>query len=355
MVQLLLKRAVLCATLLLAALPPTYARKPKFTDVKVPELLLEGGRRLVYERSYSTEHDVKPDRGFWDKVVDVVAGDPEYRFLVRPYSIVADSKDRIIITDPGSLGIHIFDFTHHKYKFISHTEGKERLRAPQCVTVDREDNIYVTDSEEGKIFVFNSSGKFKRAIGSLKGGEGYFKRPTGIAVDLDAQRIYVADTWRDSVLIVDMEGTVLKSIGRKGQAVGDFNFPTELKLSGDKLFVVDALNFRIQVFDRKGTFLSVLGRLGDGRGELWRPKGMAVDSEGHIYLADALFNIVQVFDREGQLLYYFGKDAGVGDFQLPSGVAIDRNDRIFVVDSSRRRIQVFHYYGLPMQSKGTGK
>jgi sugar lactone lactonase YvrE len=109
------------------------------------------------------------------------------------------------------------------------------------------------------------------------------------------------------------------------------------------------------VFDRKGTFLSVIGRLGDGRGELWRPKGMAVDSEGHIYLADALFNIVQVFDREGQLLYYFGKDAGVGDFQLPSGVAIDRNDRIFVVDSSRRRIQVFHYYGLPKQSEGAGK
>lgn len=352
MVQLLLRLVVL-GVAIVATLATGLARTKKEHSVQVPELMLQGGRRLVYERSYSTEHDVKPDRGFWNKLVDVVAGDPEYRFLVRPYSIVADSHDRIIITDPGSLGIHIFDFAHHKYKFISHTEGSEELRAPQCVTVDREDSIYVTDSEAGKIFVFSPNGKFKRAIGSLKGGEGFFKRPTGIAVDLDAGRIYVADTWRDRVFILDMNGLVLKSIGGKGQATGEFNFPTELHLNGDSLFVVDAMNFRIQVFDRNGSFKSLIGRLGDGRGELWRPKGMDIDSEGHIYLADALFNIVQVFDREGQLLYYFGKDAGVGDFQLPSGVAIDRNDRIFVVDSYRKRIQVFHYYGLPKQSGGS--
>ena len=68
------------------------------------------------------------------------------------------------------------------------------MTTPQCVAVDAQDNIYVTDSEAGKIFVFEPSGKYLRAIGSLKGGEGYFKRPTGIAVDSTEQRIYVTDT-----------------------------------------------------------------------------------------------------------------------------------------------------------------
>ena len=60
------------------------------------------------------------------------------------------------------------------------------------------------------IFVFEPSGKFLRVIGSLKGGEGYFKRPTGIAVDSAAQRIYVTDTLRDQVFILDMQGKVLQ-------------------------------------------------------------------------------------------------------------------------------------------------
>ena len=84
------------------------------------------------------------------------------------------------------------------------------MLTPQCVAVDAQDNIYVTDSDAGVIFVFEPSGKFLRAIGSLKGGEGYFKRPTGIAVDSAAQRIYVTDTLRDEVFILDMQGNVLQ-------------------------------------------------------------------------------------------------------------------------------------------------
>jgi sugar lactone lactonase YvrE len=72
---------------------------------------------------------------------------------------------------------------------------------------------------------------------------------------------------------------------------------------------------------------------------------VGLDSEGHLYVADAFYNIVQVFDREGRLLYYFGKDAGVGDFMLPAGLALDRSDRVYVVDTVHRRVQVFQYFG----------
>ena len=62
---------------------------------------LDGGRKLTWERSFNSESEVKPNRGFWNKLVDVVAGAPDFRFLVRPYSITTDSRGRIIVTDPG--------------------------------------------------------------------------------------------------------------------------------------------------------------------------------------------------------------------------------------------------------------
>ena len=320
--------------------------KPAPTEIKVPDLLLDGGRTVKFERIFSNDREVKPRKGFWTKAFDFVVGEPDLHFLVRPYSIVTDSRGRIIVSDPGAVGVHVFDFEQQKYKFLSRRDkSKDPMLAPQCVTVDDKDNIYVTDSEAGKIFVYDANGKYQHAIGSLKGGEGFFKRPTGIAVDSNAGRIYVTDTLRNQVFMLDMQGSVLAKFGKTGPANGEFNYPTELRLQGPNLIVVDAMNFRIQVFDRSGGFQYAIGQVGDNPGEMFRPKGVSLDSEGHIYIVDGLRGQVQVFDRSGQLLYYFGNGTGFGEFQMPAGIFIDHNDRIFVVDSYNRRVQVFHYYG----------
>ena len=210
--------------------------------------MLQGGRKLTYERSFSTEKEVLGKPGFWTKVLDVVAGEPDYREMIRPFDIAVDSRGRAIITDPGAKGVHIFDFEQHKYKFIERAEKEhDPMLAPQCVAVDAQDNIYVTDSESGKIFVFEASGKFGRVLGSLKGGEGYFKRATGIAVDSAAQRIYVTDTVRDKIFVMDMQGSVMQTIGQQGTGNGEFHYPTELRLDDRSLLVVDAMNFRVEL------------------------------------------------------------------------------------------------------------
>jgi DNA-binding beta-propeller fold protein YncE len=331
----------------LVALPVRAAgdKKKEPTKIEMPDLLMDGGRKLSYERSFSNEHDVKPKRGFWTKVVDVMIGAPDYKNMVRPYSIVTDSKGRIIITDPGAHGVHIFDFTKEKYKFLSrYDKDKNPLVSPQCVTVDAQDKIYVTDSDSGKIFVFDQNGKFERIIGSLKYNEGFFKRPTGIAVDSAAQRIYVTDTLRNQIFLMDMQGSVLKKIGKLGTGNGEFNYPTELRLYGENLAVVDTMNFRVQVLDKNGEFQYAIGKLGDDVGGMFRPKGVGFDSEGHLYVVDGLWAVVQVFNREGQLLYYFGKrGTEPGAFQLPTGLTVDAQDRIYVVDSFNGRVQVYHY------------
>jgi DNA-binding beta-propeller fold protein YncE len=363
-VQLLLRgvpRRRLTAALVLAGVvliwtPVWASRKSKEQRAEPgpPDLLMDGGRKLVWERSFDSEFEVKTKRSFWNKLVDAVAGQPEFHTLVRPYSIATDSHGRVIVTDPGAAGIHIFDFAQQKYKFIERKEkNKDPMLAPQCVALDAQDNIYVTDSDSGKIFVFDPNGKYERAVGSLKGGEGYFKRPTGIAVDSERQRIYVTDTLRNQVFVLDMQGSVVQTIGQTGDGQGEFNFPTELRLDRQNLMVVDAMNFRVQVFDLSGTFRYAIGKIGDGVGDIFRPKAAGTDSEGDIYVVDAVWSMVQVFNPEGQLLYYFGgKGTGAGEFQLPEGLFIDHDDRIFVVDSFNRRIQVFHYFGLKKPTQG---
>jgi sugar lactone lactonase YvrE len=108
--------------------------------------------------------------------------------------------------------------------------------------------------------------------------------------------------------------------------------------------VVDAMNFRVQVFDRDGKFQYAIGKIGDSAGATFRPKAVAMDSEGDVYIVDAQWGVVQVFDRQGELLYYFGaQGTHAGEFQLPSGLFIAPNDSVFVVDSFNRRVQEFHY------------
>ena len=72
--------------------------------------------------------------------------------------------------------------------------------------------------------------------------------------------------------------------------------------------------------------------------------GVAIDSEGHVYVVDSFFDTVQVFDRQGEFLLDFGGE-GIEDgaLWLPTGICIDSEDRIYVSDSYNKRVQVFQY------------
>ncbi len=334
---------------LLLSLAPAFAAGPSKTpaDKPWPELLLEAGRKLTYQQSIQSERDAGGKQGFWSKLAGIVAGAPEFREMVRPYGIAVDSHGRVIVTDPAISAVHIFDLAGHKYKLIDRWDkSKDPMIAPQGVAVDEKDNIYVTDSEAGKVFVFNPQGKTRKVFGSLKRGEGFFKRPTGIAIDRGTHRVYVTDTLADRVYILDADGLVLRSFGKRGGERGEFNSPIEVQVKDGVVVVVDAMNFRVQLFDCDGNFQAQIGISGDPAGGIYRPKGVGIDSENHIYVVDSEWGIVQVFDRRGRLLYRFGNGTNFGQFLLPAGLFIDRNDRVYLVDSYHRQVQVFQYYAL---------
>ncbi len=343
--------AVLAFAPLLLAAPKKEAKAPKAPTGPVPVAVFDGGRRLDFLRTISSEQELHQKRSFFSKVVDFVVGAPEWHRLVRPYAVATDSRGRLLVTDPGAEVVHIFDFQKNKYTRI---EGgkKDSFKSPIGIAVDGEDNIYVTDSQLGKIFVFDARGKYRRVLGDIK-GEGFYKRPTGIAFDKSAQELYVTDTLRDRVYVTDPNGSVLRYFGGRGKGPGQFNFPTEVVVHGEEVFVVDAMNFRVQEFDRAGHFRTQFGSIGDQPGSLFRPKGLGIAADGNIYLVDASLETVQVFNRQGQLLYTFGHTgAGISEFELPSGLWIDGQDRIYIADSYNHRVQVFQFTGGQRASGG---
>ena len=102
------------------------------------------------------------------------------------------------------------------------------------------------------------------------------------------------------------------------------------------------MNFRVEIFDKNGEFVSMFGEAGDASGYFARPKGIACDSYGHIYIVDALFHNVQIFDQNGNFLYQFGHQGREKEeFWMPGGIFIDAKDNIYVADSYNSRIQIF--------------
>jgi DNA-binding beta-propeller fold protein YncE len=91
--------------------------------------------------------------------------------------------------------------------------------------------------------------------------------------------------------------------------------------------------------------VTTIGREGDGPGTFARPKGVAVDARGNIYVVDGLFDNIQVFSPTGKLLLVIGSaGSGIGQFWSPAGISID-GDLIYIADTFNHRIQILRALG----------
>ncbi len=81
-------------------------------------------------------------------------------------------------------------------------------------------------------------------------------------------------------------------------------------------------------------------KYGEAPGQIIWPAGIAVDSQGTVYVTDEWMNRVSVFDSEGNFLKLWGETGnGAGDFDGPSGIVINANDDIYISDTRNHRIQ----------------
>ena len=290
--------------------------------------------RIRYLYSFSEPVDLGIKPGMFGRFLQILTGKDSQRML-RPFAIAADD-DLVAVVDPGLRAVHLYRPTSGKYAVIGEADGEE-FESPVGISLAN-DAIYLTDSALGKVFVFDRNGEHQNTITGLM-------RPTGIAFHAESRRLYVADTLENRIVVFDDQGEQIDVFGSRGGASGQFNFPSTLTLHGDTLYVNDTMNFRIQAFTPDGTPLSSFGEHGDGSGQLAHSKGLATDTEGNLYVADALSNYIQIFDANGRFLLSFGGiGGGVGQFRLPAGIHVLGN-RIFIADSQNRRVQVFEFLG----------
>jgi len=96
--------------------------------------------------------------------------------------------------------------------------------------------------------------------------------------------------------------------------------------------VMDVMTTRLTKFDQSGKpVIAYFGTVTATVGGLVRPKHVAVDDNGIIYVVDAAFQNVQLYDQNGQVLTYFGSPGNhPGAMYLPAGICVyDRDMELF--------------------------
>ena len=290
------------------------------------------------------EADVEPgaDKGFISWLVGILVGESQAIRVQRPHSGAVDASGRIYVTDAGNAAVFVFDRVAGELQVWDRAEGLTNFVSPVGVALGPGGDILVADSQLGMVARLDASGKPRRGI-----GKDVLQRPTGVAYDPQGKRIYVSDTGAHDIKMFDEEGRLLKTIGRRGEDAGEFNFPTHLAFARGQLYVTDTMNSRIQVLSDEGAVVKLrFGARGVSVGNLVRPKGVAVDSEGNIYVVESYYDHLLVFSARGELLLGIGGNGQEpGKFDLPAGVWIDASDRVFVADTLNARVAVFQYLG----------
>jgi predicted membrane-bound mannosyltransferase/DNA-binding beta-propeller fold protein YncE len=179
--------------------------------------------------------------------------------------------------------------------------------------------------------------------------------PRSIAAGLN-EDLYVADSRNHRILHIASDGSLLQEWGTfADQAVGDapigtFNEPWGVAVGPDgSVYVTDTWNHRVQKFSEEGKPVKMWGQYGqplpdipESKSSFWGPRGIAVDSQGHVFVADTGNKRIVVFDEDGTYITDFGS-AGFdpGQFDEPVGVAVASDGTVYVTDTWNQRVQSF--------------
>ncbi len=262
--------------------------------------------------------------------------------LQRPLAGVVDEAGRVYVTDVSRQAVFVFDAVAGQLQLWSLADGRRSFAAPAGIARAADGTLFVADAELGLVARLDAKGEPLTPI-----GRGRLQRPTGLALDALSGRLFVADTYAHDIKVFANDGALLNVLGRRGEAAGEFNFPTHVAYADGELYVTDTMNSRVQVLDAAtGAPTRTLGERGLYVGNLVRPKGVAVDSERNVYVIESYHDHLLVFDRKGRFLMGFGGvGQGTGKFYLPAGVWTDTLNRVFIADMFNGRVVVFQFLG----------
>ena len=256
-------------------------------------------------------------------------------------SVAVDSKDNVYVFCRGPVPLFIFD---SEGNYINSWGEGEFLR-PHGICVDKNDDLYLIDDQGHMIEKRTKEGKLIFRLGekgksSVRQSGDIFNLPTDAIVDPDTGDIFISDGYGNSrVHKFDTEGKYIKSWGEPGSDPGKFSLPHNIAItSGKRLIVADRENFRLQIFDTEGNFID--------QWHIHHPMSVTTDKEDNIYVGEMgpppvqegvknLGNCVSILNPEGKLIERLGDELpGSNDnqFVAPHGIAVDSNGSIYVAE-----------------------
>ena len=227
--------------------------------------------------------------------------------LTPPTDVAARTTQLYVAVDPKTGDVYTTDRSHGAvyiysadgvYRGIFRPDPDPGAWQPLAIAFDRDGNLFISDA--GGTFQtvreIDRNGHVVLTIGT----DGMLNFPNGIAVDKSGD-IYVTDSNNGRLLVFDKAGTQLGLIQR-GPAQGEFSMPRGIVIDDvGKVYVVDAVGQGVQVYramasgDQAPHYLDRFGREGTVDGAFEFPNGIAVDSRGRVYVADWNNDRIQIW------------------------------------------------------------
>jgi hypothetical protein len=254
--------------------------------------------------------------------------------LTSPSAVAVDGNENVYVVDSkfGRLMIYGRDG-----RYLGSLLG---IGQPGSVALDGGGNIYVGNMDANSVDVYRQNLTLSHRLGS---GNGEFGEPGAIAVSASGI-VYVADVLENVIKSYNSDGSYRSSFG------SNFNKPSGIAINetagemiiSDLQIIQDSngtyAGARVQIFDMNGIQKRSFGEYGQGEGKMLRPKGVATDNQGRIYVTDAAQNVVQVFDGAG---VYLGTIYDLNNpMRTPLGIALGVSGRLFIASLMGPRIDV---------------
>jgi sugar lactone lactonase YvrE len=211
--------------------------------------------------------------------------------------LAIDDDDRLFVSDGKMRRVMIFDSKHEVTGQIN-----EGLADPVGLAIDKQNRfLYVVDTQLDQVIVYDADTlKLLRKIGTTGKNHwlttpGDFGAPSNVALDKD-ENVYVTDTMNNRVEIFDADGNYLSQFGKHGDGPGYLARPKGIAIDCDgHIWIADSFQDRVQVFNRDGQLLTYLGGHGHYPGQFEALIGIAIDKENRVFTTEQYPGRMQMF------------------------------------------------------------
>ena len=198
------------------------------------------------------------------------------------------------------------------------------------ITQDAALNTFFATTTDNQLHKLSNNGRIIKTVGRLGKGVAEFNRPNGLRMSKNHE-LYVCDSSNNRVQIFDRDLSFKRSFGKEGPGKGQFNFPSDVEFdSNGNIYISDHQNYRIQVFSSRECHIRTITS-----GIQFRPASLLIHGK-NVYVTDWHNHRVLVMNTLGELIATFGG----GYLRKPEGIAMDKAGFVYVT-SDFSKIVVF--------------